>query len=70
LICPLADSSGFFEAKISLPVIDWMTDDYVVQQLDLENPGSFANPAGEAKIGFARTGVPRYAACGITGAMP
>jgi hypothetical protein len=30
-ICPLANSSGFFEAKISLQVIYWLTDDYVVQ---------------------------------------
>jgi len=24
----------------------------MIQQLDLENPGGFANPAGEAQIGF------------------
>jgi hypothetical protein len=55
----LTESAAFLEAKISLPVIYWLTDDYVVQQLDLENPGSFANPAREAKIGFARARVPR-----------
>jgi hypothetical protein len=53
----LTESAAFLEAKISLPVIHWLTDDYVVQQLDLENPGSLANPAGEAQIGFTRARV-------------
>jgi len=66
----LTESAAFLEAKISLPVIHWLTDDYLVQQLDLENPGSLANPAGEAQIGFTRARGSCYAACGITGAMP
>jgi len=60
----------FLEAKISLPIIYWVTDDYVVQHLDLENPGCFAESTSEAKIGFAWAGVSGYAACGITGVIP
>jgi hypothetical protein len=53
----LTESAGFHEAKISLPVIHWLTDDHVIQQLDLKNPDSFANSAGEAEIGFTRARV-------------
>jgi hypothetical protein len=53
----LADSPSFLEAEISLPAVHRLTDDDVIEHLDLKNPGSFAEPAGEAKIGFAWTRV-------------
>jgi hypothetical protein len=63
----LSDNAGFLEAEISVLAIHRLTDNDMVQQLDLENPGSFANPAGEAQIGFARAGVPRrvIVLCGL-----
>lgn len=38
-------------------VIHRLTDNDMVQKLDLKNPAGLANLAGEAKIGFARAGV-------------
>ena len=31
-----------------------MPDDHVIEHLDLKNPGSFAEPAGQTEISFAR----------------
>ncbi len=53
----LSDNAGFLEAEISLSVIHGLTDDHMVQELDLKNPGSFANPAGQPHISFAWVGV-------------
>ena len=44
----LCDRPSFFEAEITQPAIHGLTDDHVIQELDLENPGAFANPSGEA----------------------
>jgi hypothetical protein len=57
--CPLSDNAGFLEAEIPLPVIHGLTDDHMVQELDLKNPGSFANPAGQPHIGFTWRRIPR-----------
>jgi uncharacterized protein YihD (DUF1040 family) len=42
----LTDNGTFFKAKISLPISSRMPDDYVIQHLDLENPGSLIELAG------------------------
>jgi hypothetical protein len=36
-----------------------MPDDYVIQHLDLENPGSLVEPPGQAEICFAWAWVSR-----------
>ena len=36
----LGQYASFFEAEISLPVIHWLTNDHVIQELDLKNLGS------------------------------
>jgi hypothetical protein len=61
----LSDNACFLEAEKSLPVIHGLTDDHMVQELDLKNPGSFANPAGQPHISFTWAEVVRYAARGI-----
>jgi len=61
----LTESAAFLEAEVSLSAIHGLTDDHMVQQLDLKNPGSFGNPAGQPRISFARVRVAGYAACGI-----
>jgi hypothetical protein len=43
-----SDCASLFKAEISRPVIYWLTDDYMIQELDLENPGGFAYTAGKA----------------------
>jgi len=53
----LSDNAGFLEAEISLSVIHGLTDDHMVQELDLKNPSSFVNPAGQPDISFARVRV-------------
>jgi hypothetical protein len=50
----LANRSGFLKAKISLPAVKRMADDHMIQHLDLENSGGFAEPAGQPEISFAR----------------
>ncbi len=70
MLWPLSDDAGFLEAEISLPVIHGLPNDHMIQELDLKHSGRFANPAGQPHISFARVGVPRYAACGISGVMP
>ena len=42
----------------------------MIEQVDLQNPGSFAQPASQPDISFTRRRITRYAASGITGAMP
>ncbi len=66
----LANRSGFLEAEISLPAVNQMSDDHVIKHLDLENPGSFAEPPSQAEIRFARARVSGYAAYGISGVIP
>jgi hypothetical protein len=61
----LVDDAGFLEAEISLSLIHRLTDDHMVQERDLKNPGRFANSAGQPHISFAWVGIPRYAECGI-----
>jgi hypothetical protein len=53
----LSDSAGFLKTKISLPIIHRLTDDHVIEHLDLENPGSFVEPPSQAEIRFARARV-------------
>ena len=42
----------------------------MIEDVDLQNPGSFAQPASQPDISFARCRIPGYAASGITGVMP
>ena len=56
----LCDHAGFLEAEISLAAIHRLTNDHVIEELDLENPGGFANPACEPQISFTRLRVTRW----------
>jgi hypothetical protein len=50
----LADGASFLEAEICLSVIHGLTDDHMIQELDLKNPGGFIDPTGQPHISFAR----------------
>ena len=63
----LANRSGLLEAEISLPAVHRLADHHVIKHLDLENPGSFVEPASQTKISFARTRVAGHAASAIDG---
>ena len=63
----LADRSGLLKAEISLPAVYRLADDHVIKHLDLENPGSFVEPASQTKNSFARTRVAGHVACAIAG---
>jgi len=52
----LCDGPGFLEAEISWPVIHGLADDHVIQELDLENPGCFANPTELCAVRRRTTG--------------
>ena len=56
---PLSDNAGFLEGEVSLSVIHGLSDDHMIQELDLKNPGSFINPTGQPHISFARLCVAR-----------
>lgn len=49
----LRDGAGFLETEISLPAVNWLTDDDVIQHLDLKNAGCFAESTGKSKISLA-----------------
>ena len=49
--------SGFLEAEISLPAVNRLSDDHVINHLDLENPGSLVESVSQAEIRFARARV-------------
>jgi hypothetical protein len=51
---PLSDNAGFLEAEVSLSSIHGLTDDHMIQELDMKNPGSFIDPKGQPHISFAR----------------
>jgi hypothetical protein len=48
----LADGAGFLEAETCLSVIHGLTDDHMIQELDL-NPGSLIDPTGQPHISFS-----------------
>jgi hypothetical protein len=64
------NDAAFLKTEIVAPARSRHADDDVVDQLELKDSAGFENSPGEAHIGFGRGGVARYAACGITGAMP
>ena len=48
------EEPSLFEAELALSVIHGLTDDHMIQELDLKNPGSFIDPTGQPHISFAR----------------
>jgi hypothetical protein len=61
-----SDHTRFFEAEITWPALERLTDNDVIEHVDLQNPGSSGQPAGQSDISFARSRSTGYAACGIT----
>jgi hypothetical protein len=66
----LSQKASFFEAEISWPAVKEPADNQMIEHVDLQNPGSFAEAASQPHIGFTGSRVPSYTGSGITGAMP
>jgi hypothetical protein len=56
-----SDHTRFFEAEITWPTVERLTDNNVIEHVDLQGPGSLGQPASRADISIAR--------CRITGWM-
>jgi hypothetical protein len=48
-----SDHTRFFEAKITWPTVERLTDNHMVEHVDLQNPSSFGQPASQPDISFA-----------------
>jgi hypothetical protein len=49
---PFSQKASFLEAEISRPVAEGSAGNHVIKQVDLQYPGSFAQPASQPEIGF------------------
>jgi hypothetical protein len=49
-----ADYPPFFEAEITWPTVKRLTDNNVIEHVDLQDPGSLGQPASQADISIAR----------------
>ena len=53
-IRPSSDHTRFFEDEIAWSTLERLTDNDVIEHVDLQNPGSFGQPASQPDISFAR----------------
>src|SRR5271165_7002149 len=53
-----SDCARFFEAEITWSTVKRLTDNDMIEHVDLQNPGSFGKPAGQPDISFARRRIP------------
>ena len=49
----LSEYACLFETEISRPIWLRRTDDEMIEKLDLQHPGAFSDPPGQAKINIA-----------------
>jgi hypothetical protein len=50
-----SQNASFFEAEISRPATEGLADNHVIEHIDLQNPSSSAQPAGQPEISFTGT---------------
>jgi hypothetical protein len=60
-----SQKASLFEAEVSWSAAKRPADNQMIEHVDLQNPGSFAEPASQPHIGFTGSRVPSYAAYGI-----
>ena len=61
-----SQKASLFETEVSCSAAEGPADNHMIEHVDLQNPGSSAEPAGQPDIGFTRRRVPSYAASGIS----
>jgi hypothetical protein len=49
----------FFEAEVTRSTVKRLTDNNVIEHVDLQNPGSFGKPASQPDISLARRRISR-----------
>ena len=64
------NDASLFETEVAAAPRRRTSDNDVTNQVKLQNPAGFFDPAGQAKISLRWAWVPGYAASGITGVMP
>jgi hypothetical protein len=62
-----SQKASLFEAEVSWLAAEGPADNHMIEHVDLQNPGSFAEPASQPHIGFTGSRVPRWmiALCGL-----
>jgi hypothetical protein len=64
------NDAPFLEAEIAAAAGSRHPDDDVIDQMNLQDSAGFENSPSKTHVSFRRRRITRYAACGITGAMP